>query len=221
MSRETFLFIAQLQGYFALLAFSIAVLKWKRKPGYIKLIGVYAGGSAFGVILQNSMFLVFHITRGNNIIGNFYTLFEVVTLLPIFALSATSQHSRRNILILVSLFFITWLVDSFYHGMLGINSFSRTIGSIILIGAAIFYFYTLLRDLPAQRLSEFPMFWFVTAILVYNAGGFILFVFMDYLINVLKSDLMFYWSFHNVLRVIFFFLLIMSVWQDLRNRRQS
>ncbi len=221
MSRETFLFIAQLQGYFALATCIITLLKWKSKPAYIKLIGVYAGASVLAIILQNSIVLIFHVPRGNNIVGNFYTLFEVVCLLAIFNLALTAPRFQKNILILIGLFFVIWLTDSLYQGMLNVISYSRTIGSIMVIVVSIFYLLGLLRDLPTQRLSKFPMFWVVTAVLVYNAGGFILFILVEYLINVLKSDLTYYWTFHNVLRIILFVLLIMSVWQDLLNRRQS
>ena len=90
---------------------------------------------------------------------------------------------------------------------------------IILIVYCILYCYRLLVDLPVQHLQRVPMFWFNSAILIFNAGTLFLFLFASYLVEVLNNDLLIYWSFHNILNIIQHLIVIIGLWQDLRNIR--
>ena len=73
--------------------------------------------------------------------------------------------------------------------------------------------------LPVQELQRLPMFWYVTSNLVYNAGTLFLLLFTTYLVEVLHNDLLIYWSFHNILDIIQDLLIMLGLWQDLRNIR--
>ena len=219
MSKETLLIISQLPGYFLLALVVIVTIKWRQRPSYIKMLGIFGGVSLGTLILQFVFILWIHVPRGNNIVYNWYILFEVVCLLLIFYAISVTKRTRIILLISSLLFSFAWLADVSVHGFKEINSFARAFGSIVLIGASISYFYQLMRDLPTERIYKFPMFWFVTGVLVYNSGAFIFFVLLEYLIKVLNNDLVYYWTFQTFLRAIFNALLTVSVWQDLRNRR--
>lgn len=208
-------------GFFLLPFMIIVIMKWRQRPTYIKMLGIFGGVSVIAFVIQYAMILVLHIPRGNNFVYNCYILFEVIFLLLIFYVVVTSKQSRRRILISIFLYFIMWLADVVYHGFWNLNSYARSGGSILLIWISISFFYTLMRDLPAERIFKFPMFWLATAVLGYNAGIFIFFVLLEYLVVVLNNDLMYYWTFQTLLRTIFNLFLIVCVWQDLRNHRQS
>lgn len=199
----------------------IVSIGWKQRPAYIKMLGAYGGVSLIALILQFAMILFFHVPRGNNFVYNCYSPFEVVFLMSIFYIVFDSRKTKRIILISNIIFFLIWLAEVGYHDFWSLNSYARSVGNILLIGVSITYFYTLMRDLPSQGIFRLPMFWMATGLLVYNAGTFILFVLLEYLVKVLNNDLIYYWTFQTFLRMVFNSFLIVCVWQDLRNRRQS
>jgi hypothetical protein len=94
------------------------------------------------------------------------------------------------------------------------NSYTNIPHSAVLIIYALFYFYFLMRDLPAQHVHRLPMFWFNSAVLFFHAGAFFLFSFTAYLVNVLRNDLIVYWSFHNLLSIIEHIIILIGVWYD-------
>ena len=99
-------------------------------------------------------------------------------------------------------FFIFALINLFFFQKTTPNSYSYIFHSAILIIYCLFYFYVLMRDLPSLYVHHLPMFWFNSAFLIFYAGTFFLFSFTSYLINVLKNNMLIYWSFHNILSII-------------------
>jgi len=105
---------------------------------------------------------------------------------------------------------VNWQQDDY-------NSYTDAVASFFLIIYCILYLYRLLVELPVQQLHTVPMFWFNSAILLYQAGALFLFLFRPYLIEVLGNDMLIYWSFHNILNVVHQIILIIGLCLDLRN----
>jgi len=98
-----------------------------------------------------------------------------------------------------------------------INSYTMVIHSIIIITLCIYYFYWLLQELPAAQLHRLPMFWVNSAYMIFYSANLFLFVFTSYLVHVLNSQLLVYWTFHNVIGIIQALMMIVALWMDLQN----
>lgn len=121
------------------------------------------------------------------------------------------------------LFFVTTTVvfvlafaNLYFVQKTSINSYAYVLRAAILICYSLWYFYVLIRDLPSLYVHQMPMFWFNSAFLVMSAGAFFLFAFTSYLINVLRNDLLIYWSFHNILSILEHIIIMIGLYYDFR-----
>jgi len=101
------------------------------------------------------------------------------------------------------------------------NSNLMVIHSGILIWYSLWYFYVLIRDLPALNVHEMPMFWFNSAFLVLGAGTFVLYAFTSYLIHVLRNDMITYWSIHNMLSIFAHLIVLAGLYFDFRQLKSG
>ncbi len=83
-----------------------------------------------------------------------------------------------------------------------------------MITYCLLYFYVLMQDLPSLYVHQFPMFWFNSGLLIFHAGTFFLFSFHAYLVNVLKNNMLIYWSFHNMLSIIEHIIFLIGLYYD-------
>jgi len=145
-------------------------------------------------------------------------LVHMFTLGLLFAVAFGKKY--KNLLLGVgSIYTVFWFANFFFIQKDDLNTYTRVFGSIILIFYCLLYYYRLLTDLLVQELLRLPMVWYVTSNLMYNAGTLFLLLFVTYLIEVLHNDLLVYWSFHNILDIIQDLLIMVGLWQDLRNIR--
>jgi len=153
-----------------------------------------------------------------NIPQNIYMLVQMFTVSLLFAVVLGKKY--KNLLLSLGLIYcIFWFVNFIFFQKDDLNTHTKVFGSIIFIFYCLLYYHKLLTDLPIQTLQRMPMFWYVTSNLVYNAGTLFLLLFVSYLIEVLHNDLLIYWSFHNILDIIQDLLVMVGLWQDLRNIR--
>jgi membrane protein insertase Oxa1/YidC/SpoIIIJ len=75
--------------------------------------------------------------------------------------------------------------------------------------------------LPTMHLQRMPMFWINSGFLMYAAGAMFLFAFTTYLTQVLKDNLLVYWSFHNILSIISQLIIMVGLIYDFKNLNSS
>lgn len=177
-----------------------------------KLIGLLF---LLGVISHAVLFIIPLKGKEFNIPSSIYTILS-------FAVSAALYYiclpKHRVLVAIVSVLFLAFAILNFVSiQQLENNSYTKTGEAIILIGFSLLYFYRLLIDLPVQHLQRMPMFWYNAAFLLYSAATLFIFVFTSYLVEVLHSDLLIYWTFHNILNIIQHFVVMLGLWQELRN----
>jgi len=63
------------------------------------------------------------------------------------------------------------------------DSLVISVESLMLIALVLLYFYRLLHNLEATRLSRFPMFWFSAGILMFFSGTLFIYMFSEYLVK--------------------------------------
>ena len=156
------------------------------------------------------------ITAQGNVIGSIYIILLVVIIGLIYN-HATAGKYRNQFLIISVVFTVFAVCNLLFFQKSQINSYSKLIGSFIIIVYCVFYFYKLMKELPTVHLQRLPMFWFNSAFLLFHAGTFFLFAFTNYLVHVMNNDLLTYWSFHNVLLIIQQLIVLVGVWYSFKN----
>ncbi|PZR33704.1 MAG: hypothetical protein DI538_17670 [Azospira oryzae] len=114
------------------------------------------------------------------------------------------------------LFFINLF---FVQGMWKFNSYSNSLACLILMGLALRYLYSLLRDLPELFIHQLPYFWIAAAVLTYYAGNLLLFLTNNYLTLGLEGSHQIMWVLHNLLNISKNMLFAIALWMNYRNKR--
>lgn len=188
----------------------LAVLHWKKISTELKIVGIYAAFSVFFQLVQN-ISLAFPNHRYNTVIGNLFLPIEISTLTLAYFFAFKNSRLRYVPLVLCTLFLILYVFTIIEHAKT-LNGVNEALRDAIMIICSILYFHTLLKNLPPQGLLKLPMFWVNTAILLYFSCTFILSLSLNYLIEILKDDLIGYWSFRNFLRAIFCAIICWGFW---------
>jgi len=215
MTLKQFILINYVQLALSLVILILSVVYFKRRIIETKVLALH-----FLLAFAPYLIVLFLELKGKaiNIPQNVYLLVQMFTLSLLFAVAFGKKY--KNLLLCVGLIYaVFWFVNFFFFQKDELNTYTKVVGSIIFIFYCVLYYYRLLIDLPVQELQRVPMFWYVTSNLVYNAGTLFLLLFVTYLVEVLHNDLLIYWSFHNILDIIQDLLIMLGLWQDLRNIR--
>jgi hypothetical protein len=215
MTIEKFLALAHIQTALSAIVAILCLVKFKSRDRVVRLIGLVFLTS----FLANMTALAFHkFTLLNAFVNATYPGFSIISFILIsrvYYISLRTFHIRWFVLSTV-IFIAFALSNLFFIQKEEVNSYTNIFYSAILIIYCLLYFYTLIRDLPSLYLHHLPMFWFNSALLIFHAGVFFLFAFTSYMVNVLKNDLLIYWSFHNVLSIIEHFIVLIGLYYDLK-----
>lgn len=213
MTLEIFLRIANGPTVLSVLVVLMSVFRFKRRGTESKLMGLTF---IVGPIAFLSLGILHLKGKNVNIPASIETILYFIGLTMVYNFTLRGRY--KIFFLVAALFFTTCAVINLLFGQQNdINTYSMVLRSIILIGYCILYFYRLLVDLPVQHLQRVPMFWFNSAILIFNAGTLFLFLFTSYLVEVLNNDLLIYWTFHNILNIVQHLVIMVGLWQDLRN----
>ena len=126
------------------------------------------------------------------------------------------KKNRGWFVLVACVFAVFALVNILFIQKTAPNSYTYFFHSAIMITYCLLYFYVLMQDLPSLYVHQLPMFWFNSGLLVFHAGTFFLFSFHAYLVNVLKNNMLIYWSFHNMLSNIEHIIFLIGLYYDLR-----
>ena len=215
MTLKHFILINYVQLGLSVVILLMSAVYFRRRIIETKVIALH-----FLLAFAPYLAIVFLELKGKtiNIPQNIYMLVQMFTVSLLFAVVLGKKY--KNLLLSLGLIYcIFWFVNFIFFQKDDLNTYTKAFGSIIFIFYCLLYYHKLLTDLPVQELQRMPMFWYVTSNLVYNAGTLFLLLFVSYLIEVLHNDLLIYWSFHNILDIIQDLLVMVGLWQDLRNIR--
>lgn len=220
MTVDQFKLISNLQGYTPLITILVVALKYKAKPLYIKWMGWMA---LFSVVCHILGFLFAFViqNRANVRVGEIYALFEPLFIIIIYTQVVQSKKYSRIFFSVYAVYAVFHLLNFLYIQTFYSTSYGKALSSIIFMVLSVDFFYRMLKELPAEELSSYPMFWFNVAVLIFFSSVLILHIFTDYLVVVLKNDMLIYQSFRNVMRFVFNILVAIAVWQDLKPRLKS
>jgi hypothetical protein len=181
------------------------VLPKSGKVQYAEL-GILLCLSFLAEIISLLVYFTFH---GNpNQVGNIFNLLNLPIVILLYQRNVNWRDKYRVSFSLITLFIAFGLANLFFiQGSDAFNSYTNAVASVIFIVIAIIYFYLLILETPADSITDLPFFWISSAILMYYSGTFWIYLQADYLINVLKDNLIMTWLFHNSFGLIFYAIL--------------
>lgn len=126
-----------------------------------------------------------------------------------------SRQIQFLIVGLLAFFIVFTLINIFFiQGAENTISYSFLIRSVGFILISILYFYTLIKELPTESITKLPMFWINTGVLLYFSGVFFHWLSVDYLINVLKSDVVTPYMIKTGLGIPYYLLIALGLWHN-------
>ncbi|MEI9919238.1 MAG: hypothetical protein WDO14_10620 [Bacteroidota bacterium] len=160
------------------------------------------------LLTEIAMLIIVDVLHQNpNFAANIYTTLT----LPIGVLLYRHRSNWKNKNLIAGLIIVSFLIfalgNLFINGLYHFNSYSETLSAVYFIVLAIAYFYLLIQELPTESITKLPMFWINAAVLIYNSGNFFIYLSGEYLITVLKDDMVDPWMFHNFFGLVFYSIL--------------
>jgi hypothetical protein len=195
----------------------ICLIDFKKRPGYVKVLGIYGLNSVLFSLLQELSSLLFQ-NQHINTIGHIYVLLESIILSWLFYLVLPVRRFRQAILISIVLYILVFIF-AFSLSPKSAHAIIRSVRDLQLIIFCLGYFFYLLRELPQDDLIQFPMFWISTALLIFFSGTFVLSYFREYIIAMMGDGFGNYWTFRNFFRFAFCLVLAYASWLNLQSIR--
>jgi hypothetical protein len=118
----------------------------------------------------------------NHFVKNTFIPLEFLCLSYICWLSLETVKFKKVLIVLVCLIFLFQISSNLFYweSFNRFNSIANALPNLGLMFFVILYFYELLRDQHADKLSTFPMFWISSGILLYVSINFFLFIFGEF-----------------------------------------
>ena len=215
MDLGLFIWIVDISTGLTAIALILCLYKFRSRSAEVKFQAI-----SFMISVVIMLIIKFWKIRGPviNIPQNLYIVPNVLLILLMYDAAWKGRYRVLSIISAV-LFCLFSIWNVLYGQQANFNSYSIALGSVFVIIHSVLYYYYLLVNLPVQKLSRLPMFWFNAGYLIYFAGS--LFIFAAYVIEVFYDSLLLYWTIQNLLRIVQFILIIVGLCQDLRNIRLS
>jgi hypothetical protein len=214
MTIQIYLYSAIAQTVLSAIVAIGALIRYRSRSLIVKLIGFVFLAS----FLANMASWLMVGTDLRIFVNTTYPISLIITIALYSRIYYDLLHKKNSgLFVLVACAFAVFaLVNILFIQKRAPNSYTYFFHSAIMIPFCLLYFYVLMQDLPSLYVHQLPMFWFNSGLLVFHAGTFFLFSFHAYLVNVLKNNMLIYWSFHNMLSNIEHIIFLIGLYYDLR-----
>ena len=201
MSRDFFIVSAIVSTFSPLLPLFIY---WRTKglqPPYMIYLVLLLVASLLADVAGMANSLYFKAKLVNETTSYLYYFSSILLAYLFYRVQFPSRFRVFFTSFIVALFIVYgyWL---FVNPMIVTRHESKVPVGLLFIGLSLTYFYTLIRKMPSVHVQRVPMFWISSGLLIYSSGTLILFIISNYLIYVLRKDLLEYWVFHNLLNTL-------------------
>lgn len=195
----------------------IAIYHFKKLTGYLQLFSILIL-STFAVECVG----YFLIRTNNAWMFNIFTIVEFVFYLSIFRHIIYNKAQKKLLLTLMISYVIASLANIlFFQGFFKFNNYSYSYGCMLVCTAVVMYFFQLLHHSNPQPLTQLPMFWIGTGLLLYYACNFFYMGLVNYLISVsleLATEL---FTLMAVLNIIMYSLFSVGIICSITQRKSS
>lgn len=212
--RDFVVVVGEISKYFTIGILILFIASWKKIPVtmrpmfwlFVVSVVCYSLSPIATKIYHNNLFI-----GSAFFVGQFALLYYVLT-------REMKESSWARILLIgyLSFFLINFI---FIQGPLVVNSYSRNMGALIMIGLCLINLHRLLTD-HATPIFNSPMFWVILGTLIFHAGTFFVFMITNYFRSGgILFDIL--WSIHNTLNLIKTVLFTVAIWQSYRYQRMN
>ena len=168
-----------------LIPISIAVSGYRNLPGYAKWLLYYL---VFAATVNTIVTILTWNGVRNLWIFHFYTAIESFLLLYYFKFIILNKKINSIIRVLLWAFPLFCVVNFlFLQSLYNFNTYTRPIEAIIMITLCAVYWWQENEADSEKPWGNIPNNWFVTAIMLYFAGAFFMFLLANYLITPLAA----------------------------------
>jgi hypothetical protein len=214
MTIQIYLYLAIAQTVLSAIVAIAALIRYRSRSLIVKLIGFvflasFLANMASWIIVRTPLRIFINISYP-------ISLIVTVGLYSRIYYDLLHKKNRGWFVLIVGVFAVFAIVNILFIQKLAPNSYTYLFHAAIIITYCLLYFYVLMQDLPSLYVHQLPMFWFNAGLLVFHAGTFFLFSFHAYLVNVLKNNMLIYWSFHNMLSNIEHIIFLIGLYYDLK-----
>lgn len=121
-----------------------------------------------------------------------------------------------TILICLLLVYNTLYIEDIWE----FDSFAKMITSLVLIFFSMIWFIKIFKEMVIEKLSDDPMFYINSGVLLYFSGNFFIFTYYNYVASRNGEVMNEIWNIHSILNIIYSLLLAIAVWK-MRAKYQS
>lgn len=213
MTIELSLKIIYLHTILSAVIAGVSFFKFKKRTTSTRLIGLLF----FCSFLSNTATYVFVmvLSRNGNIFIGIYGLILILIITALFNFNTHKKYATWFAVIALA-FLVPASINLLFIQKSDGFSYNLLAASFVIIAYCLFYFHRLITELPARQIHMLPMFWFSSAFLFYHSATLFLFAFRDYLIVVLKDDMIAYWAFHNIVSIVQQCLILVGLYYDIK-----
>lgn len=200
----------------AMIPLAIVLLKGGRPSKDIKLL---IGFELFALACDGVGYLLAMRSINNHAVGNVYLIVQFVVMYHLISTEVKDKpFVKQSFVFLILVYLINF---SFIQGPSMLNFYSNALGSLALIGLALYYLYSLLMELPTLHIYKLPKLWIAFAVIVYYSCTFFVFLFYNFFSKEHIELTIAIWAFHNFINFSKNILLGIAVWQSLRKTTLS
>lgn len=142
-----------------------------------------------------------------------FTLAEFTTISIFFNHYASRDYLKKIIWFNFLLFIGIQVLDIYLQGFSGQDDLPMTFESVLNITYSMATFYFMIKDMQFINLLATPMFWILTAILIYFAGSMFVFATSNYAYSVSPDASRLIWGIHSLIHLGFNVLLTIGLWK--------
>ena len=178
--------------------------RWERLGKTARIILVYLLISA-GVNLAADMLVR---NRAANLpLLHVYTAVEFIVLVMMYRYLLAGTRAASMVTGLQVGFALACIANAIWlQSMYTFNSYSLSLGAIIIMLLAINYFARLAVEVPVGKVSDLPDFWFNTALFLYFSGSCMLYVFSNFFLQVTQQEFYTVWGLHAIFVMLMYIL---------------
>ena len=206
------------QQFGSLLIVLLGVPLFMKRELPIRILVFYGANSVIFQLV--STIIIFTKIKWLNVNGNVYTLTEALILLCFFYTLFKSPSEKKAVKVMAVIYVILYFIFMIGRWNELVSSI-RTMRDLVLIICCIMYFFYLMREMPTNDITKFPMLWIVAAMLCFFAGTVTLSLSLNYLVKALHNNLVIIWSIRNFYRLLFCLVVCYGLWLDLKQLKAN
>ena len=188
----------------------VAVFRFKRLTIIQKLISIAV---LWGTLIQEVANYLGELFNNNLAINHLYHFFDFLLLSMLFIYLLRGRRNKYLIPIISSIVLGFSIVNSlFIQSLDAFDTYSATLGSLVLMFYSVSYFYLLLKKSLTEDLGSSPMFWFASAVLIYHSGSLVIQFSGNYLLPKSQEIQVTVWGIHAVFNIIRYILYAIALW---------